>query len=114
MLCQYLTEAVGQKREMVSSGWKVCCKNNSTLIAFICITMNLEMVIVTVCLRNIISLDISYRERDMIYYIFNLLHKQSGKITSEGWPSTSIQLSHQSKQPNLYPGFFVMGLLIMD
>lgn len=67
--------------------------------------MNLEKVILTVCLRNIISLDASYRERDMVYYIFNLLLKQSGKITLERWPSTSMQLSHQPKQPNLHPGF---------
>lgn len=95
----------GSEREMVSSGWKVCCKNNFTLIAFICITTNLEKVILTVCLRNIISLNTSYREIDMIYYIFNLLLKQSGKITLERWPSTSIEFSHQSKQPNLHPVF---------
>lgn len=95
----------GSEREMVSSGWKVCCKNNFTLIAFICITTNLEKVIVTVCLRNIISLDTSYRERDMVYYIFNLLLKQSGKITLERWPSISMQLSHQPKQSYLHPVF---------
>lgn len=84
------------------------------LIAFICITKNLEQVILTVCLRNIISLDTSYRERerDMIYYIFNLLVKQSGKIRKISKYINAVISSAQTAKSSSW--FFVMGLLIID
>lgn len=41
----------------------------------------------------------------MIYYIFHLLLKQSGKITLEKWPTTAMERPLQSQQPRLPTAF---------